>query len=167
MISFHHLWHSRRPCRITFGPYLLCLAAALCASRAHAQRLPTVSQRQVEAIAAHWQHVLKLDDWRIHVQIVSLDGLEDGTYAGSLRNRDTHVILIRVLRPADYAAFGAEHPPELRGKAIRADIEDSIVHELVHLRLDALTQADEKHLDVAEEYTVVRLTEALLAARKK
>ena len=145
----------------------LALALLLCALPAIAQRVPKVTQRQVDAMAAKWQRVLSLEDWHIHVQIVPITELEEATYAGSMRNRDTRVILIRVMRPEDYAKFSVATDGELKGKAITRDIEDSILHELMHLRLDALTTADDKHLDVAEEYTVVRLTEALMGMRKK
>jgi hypothetical protein len=69
---------------------------------------------------------------------------------------------IWVLDPQDYAEAAKEQGtvPKV-GKEILRDIDDTILHEMVHLRLKELVQANDANLSDAEEVTVDRITSAL------
>lgn len=140
---------------------LLTAAALLMAVSCYAgdRKVPTVTQRQVETLAYHWQHELRLDDWAVYVHIVRLSELRPGTAGNSYRNTQHRVMQINVLDPRDYHLIGHK-----AGKQIVADMRDTVVHELLHLRVADITiHLDEsEELSAAEETLVVRLTAALL-----
>jgi hypothetical protein len=72
-------------------------------------------------------------------------------------------MIIYVLDPRDYKeAARRNDTPVLKGKAITEDIEDTIVHELLHVRIDELSDATQENREAIEEMVVVRLTKALL-----
>jgi hypothetical protein len=131
-----------------------------------AVKVPTFTQAQADKIAAKWQHVLKLDDWKIEVNIVPLADIDKDTSADSEMNSVAHIVVMHVLRPEDYAALAArDHGTLYQGKAIIADIENSILHELMHVRVLALVNSSGPMLEMNTEYTVVRLVDALLSMK--
>ncbi len=144
------------------GPVLAQVRPAIPAVTA-----PKITQKQLDKLTRYWQHVLKLDDWEIRARAVSLGELPEGATGASARERRGRYMSIMVLEPADYerAAAVNDTVPK-RGKEILRDIEDTIIHELVHLRLyDLVSATDEQETATVEEYTVNRVTSALLAAR--
>jgi hypothetical protein len=144
---------------------LLLIGLVICSMTVFGAEPPTVSQKRLDQMAAHWQHVLKLDDWEIRAHLVRLAELEPGTMANSHRDNRLKAMSMSVLDPRDYtAAAVANHLVPKTGREIVKDIENSVVHELVHLRLAELMQADDPGILMAEEVTVDRLTSALLAA---
>src|SRR5438132_5471519 len=133
---------------------VMILSRSLC----HAAGAPGVSQKHIDEIAKYWQSVLRLTDWHISVSLVGIDDLPEHSAAVGRWDHDLHVGAIRVLQPADYAEAATRGwMPPLRGQAILRDIEDSIVHELIHLRLHDFREAYEDPRRTAEEYTGVRL----------
>ena len=155
---------------------LFLLLCSLCAAA-------EVKQCDLNRMAAYWQHVLKLDDWDVAVKFVKVSELPENTAGYSQRYPESQYIVIAVPFPSEYAAMAArnEGAPKT-GREITADIEDTIIHELVHLRVremgilgkaGALSVAttDKERKDYAdtagatEELTVNRITSALLAAR--
>lgn len=127
---------------------------------------PTLTQKMLDALAEHWKHVLQLDDWQVSVQAIPLPEMHQGAYGMSEVIAEVQVLHIYVLRPEDYKTLAArEHLVEKRGKAITKDIEDTVVHELLHLRLRVYRMAEQKDFATAEELVVVRLTNALLGKR--
>lgn len=147
---------------------LAALAALLCASLAAEDPAARLSQKQLDRWVSHWQHILTLDDYRITVQAAPLEEFKPGTIGESRTQTAMKRLDIRVLRPEDYrkVADGSPSVPT-EDAAVRRDIEDTIVHELVHLRLRELVQAAPNDIPAAEELAVDRITKALLAASKK
>jgi hypothetical protein len=132
-----------------------------------ADRPPVVTQRKLDALVTYWRHVLQLDDWKVRARVVKLEDLPDGAAGASRADSSYRECRIYVMDPQDYEALAQrEGSVPIRGKAILADIEDTVVHELIHLRLRQLMDADSLHLHSSEEATVVRLTDALLSVRK-
>lgn len=128
---------------------------------------PTISQKRLDALVLRWQKVLKLQDWDIRAVCVKLEDLPEGTMGGSQADRSYRVLHVYVLDPSEYGkAAIANDTVEKTGREILADIEDTVVHELVHLRLKDLVQASESDLKTAEELTVNRFTSALLRKGK-
>jgi hypothetical protein len=141
--------------------------ALLLGLTAHAAEKP-VKQSWLDARAKYWAGVLRLNDWEIQVQTARIEEIPPDTAGASVIVKRSHSFLILVLDPQDYGKLAVElGAPQLRGRAIRRDIEDTIIHEQIHLRLSEFAAASDEDLRSAEEMTVVRLTSALLAARHK
>jgi hypothetical protein len=100
---------------------------------------------------ALWQNRLALQDWKVKINIVRKQELEPDTVGEIDWDRTTKSAVIRLLDPVDY---------QLPLPAILHDLEDSVVHELIHLRLllPYHNEADE----AAEEEATAYLTDALL-----
>ena len=115
-----------------FRQFLLLVTLAIVPLSAQ----PKISQSKLDALTRKWQHVLKLDDWDIRTKLASADELPDQAWGASGTETERRVMHILVLNPKDYAQVAAQNgvPPKV-GREITRDIEDTIVHELVHLRL--------------------------------
>jgi hypothetical protein len=98
-----------------------------------------------------WQKRLRLEEWKIEVKIVRMWDLEQGTLGHIDWSVPHKTALIKVLSPSDY---------ELPADKIPADMELSIVHELVHLHLAALPL--KKDSRTAEEQVVSMIADALV-----
>ncbi len=103
---------------------------------------PIVSEQQTQDWLHLWQKRLHLEDWKIDVKIVRIWDLEQVPH---------RTATIKVLNPSDY---------ELPKDKIPADMELSIVHELVHLHLSVLPL--NKATRGAEEQVVTMLADALV-----
>jgi hypothetical protein len=116
---------------------------------------PLVSETQVDHWTSNWQKRLSLDEWHIHTEIVRIWDLKPNTLGNLRWNSATKTATIKVLNPADY---------DLPATEIPADIEYTVLHELIHLQLAALPR-DSASRNV-EERVVNRLAEALFALEK-
>ena len=112
---------------------------------------PVVTNEQVHGWLQVWQKRLRLEDWKIEVKIVRVWELEQGTLGHIDWSIPHKTATIKVLSPADY---------ELPKDRIPADIELSVVHELVHLHLSALPL--NKSSRSTEEQVVSRIADALV-----
>jgi len=84
-----------------------------------------VTQEQLQALCQEWQAILRLQDWDVRCKIVRKRELE-GERAGECRwQLDTKQALIRILDPIDWPT-DCEWPQ---------DIEQTLVHELLHLHM--------------------------------
>jgi len=110
-----------------------------------------VTEEQTQDWLKLWQKRLRLEDWKIEVKIVRIWELEKGTLGHIDWSSAHHTALIKVLNPADY---------ELPADKIPADMELSIVHELVHLHLSVLPL--NKSSRNAEEQVVSMIADALV-----
>lgn len=135
----------------------LLLLASLGAAEPPASRnrvtspAPIVTEEQAQDWLKLWQKRLRLEDWKIDVKIVRIWDLEQGTLGHIDWSTVHHTALIKVLNPADY-----ELPPD----KIPADMELSIVHELVHLHLSVLPL--NKSSRNVEEQVVSMIADALI-----
>ena len=98
-----------------------------------------------------WQKRLRLDDWKIDVKIVRIWELEQGTLGHIDWSIPRKTATIKLLNPLDY-----ELPPD----KIPADMELSVVHELIHLHLSALPL--NKASRNTEEQVVSMIADALV-----
>ena len=115
----------------------------------HGQQV-IVTNSQAEQWLRMWQARLALTDWKIDVHIVRAADLNPDTLGHLKWNAADHTASIKVLSPVDY---------DLPADQIPADMERTVVHELVHLQLSVLPRNGSK---VVEEVVVNKLTEALL-----
>jgi hypothetical protein len=129
--------------------------AATVQDRAAARRPSTdqqtiVTQAQANRWLRLWQGRLALDEWKIEVRIVRAQDLNPDTLGNLKWNATNRTAVVKVLNPLDYDLPAAEIP---------ADIERTVVHELVHLELSVLPRNGSK---IVEEQVVNKMTEALL-----
>ena len=115
---------------------------------------------QAQAFASEklwvWQKRLNLQDWNIAVVVSRASELKPRTLGNVHWDLEKKTAVIRVLDPADY---------RLAPNLILKDIENTVVHELVHLEM-APTLADLHRTDanrVQEEKAVNRMVDALLS----
>jgi len=96
-------------------------------------------QRQVEVhkfIADRlrtWQERMNLRDWDLRVELLRADQLEPKTLGNIHWDTDVKKATIGVLSPLDYP---------LPYNAMLADMEVTVVHELVHLQLASLPRSE-------------------------
>lgn len=108
-----------------------------------------------------WQKRLQLEEWSIQVEIISPSDLRQGTLGNVRWDPEKKTARIRVLSVADY---------QMPVDRALADMEDTIVHELIHLRLASVWQHTPNRTEesrAAEEEAVVRIAQTLLELDRK
>lgn len=140
-------------------PVFLSLAAFLTIEPAHAATLAPNLQREQHLMAQSflgerlwlWQKRLNLTAWNIRLKLSRSSELRPKTLGNIHWDADTHTAEIHVLAPEDY---------KLSGSAMLADMEFTVVHEMVHLQLSSLPRSEASR--GAEEHAVNQITQALL-----
>ena len=98
-----------------------------------------------------WQKRLSLTAWNIQLKFARTSELRPKTLGNIHWDADTHTAEIHVLAPEDY---------KLSTSDMLADMEFTVVHELVHLQLSSLPRSEASRS--AEEHAVNQITQALL-----
>lgn len=102
-----------------------------------------------------WQKRLKLDDWNIDLIMARTKDLKPKTLGNVHWDTDKKSAVIRVLDPADY---------RLPFREMLSDMEFTVVHELIHLKLapllSSVPRSEASRRD--EEHTVNHIAGALL-----
>jgi len=80
----------------------------------------TVTKAEAQAVLARWQPILRLADWDIDLRVVEGEWRKSGDIKVDLEERKAVLLLNATPRPQN--------------------LEETIVHELIHLRLYALDQ---------------------------
>lgn len=103
-----------------------------------------------------WQKRLDLADWNITINVARSTELKPRTLGNIHWDADKKKAVIKVLDPADY-----NMPlPEML-----ADLEFTVVHELIHLELSSLPRSEASRSE--EEQAVNQIARALLALDRK
>ena len=100
---------------------------------------------------AVWQQRLNLATWNISVVLSAPSDLKPDTLGNIHWDADKKTAVIRVLDSGHYTMACPE---------ALADMEFTIVHELIHLELSSLPRSEASRRD--EEHAVNRITDALL-----
>lgn len=113
-----------------------------------------LTQAQAVKRCRYWQEILGLAQWNCEVRVVRQREMT-GDNQGELHVYDVHTrALIRLLDPLDWDGGTMK---------MVQDMETTLVHELVHLRLHALIPNDKnEHRDMLEEQAVDSLATALV-----
>lgn len=129
-------------------------AASLDTTRPNTTQMDTTqrAQRYVDERIAVWRQRLKLEDWRISAVMTRRIDLAPQTLGGIRWDKSKKSAVIWVLDPVDYA---------LPFPAMLDDMEETIVHELVHLELTSLPHS-EAHRGGSEERAVSGIAGAML-----
>ncbi len=155
----HMLW------RFPSGVFLLLPALVLgsigsaVAQPASVEPTPRERTALAESFATErlwvWQKRLNLQNWNISVVLSRASELKPRTLGNIHWDLEKKTAVIRVLDPADY---------RLPFKEMLADMEFTVVHELIHLGL-APVLSDVQRSDAnrrEEEHTVNHMTDAFL-----
>ena len=118
---------------------------------ADSQQRETAAAKFVDQKLRIWQERMNLKEWDIRVELVRADRLEPKTLGNIHWDTDLKVATINVLSPMDY---------QLPFKEMLADMEFTVVHELVHLELASLPRSDASRR--VEEHAVNEIATALL-----
>ena len=125
--------------RVVWALLLLCLSCSA---------MNPLEMRLVDQMRA-WQKRLGLDDWNMTLQVVRQSEIDPNAWGSSHWDIRAKTATIQVLDPRDY---------NLKGADLRLDMECTIVHELVHIQIAPLGQADAQ----VREDVVNRIKVALL-----
>ena len=145
------------------APYAGCAAILLISLAALASDIGPAHQKpdpSVDKFVAQklqiWQERLNLKDWDIRYQFLRRDQLEPKTLGNIHWDSDIKGARISVLDPRDY---------QLSKKDMLDDMEFTVVHELVHLKLSSLPRSEASRR--VEEYAVNEIAKALLNLAKR
>ena len=153
--------------RYSFGPLgfllipvLVCVFAIPSQSEQVTDQTNRESALAAERFAAErlwvWQQRLNLADWNISIVVAHATELKPRTLGNIHWDADKKCAVIKVLHPADYNM----PMPEML-----ADVEFTVVHELIHLELSSLPRSDASRSE--EEQAVNQIARALLALDRK
>lgn len=107
-----------------------------------------MSQKKLDSLCLQWQALLRLKDWNLTVRISPITRLGDD-YVGCCSYQLSH----------KHAVI------ELTGEE---DIEETLVHELLHLHFAPLGITDEcGPRDVGQEQAINLIAEALIRLKRK
>jgi hypothetical protein len=96
-----------------------------------------VSQQELEGLCYEWQRILRLQDWKISIQICRMRDMDDA-YGRTLVHRNWKEAEIKICDPIDR-------------KSPDDDCEQTLVHELVHLHFVLATPDGGDSLCVFEQ----------------
>ena len=134
---------------MSFGLWVLLLVS-MAPAHAASPASPAVDEFLAQKLQS-WQKRLKLEDWNVTITLTPRAALKPGTMGGIKWDKKKHTAVMAIIAPADYNMTEA---------AMLADMEFTIVHELVHLELASLPKSEASRSN--EEFAVNQLTDALL-----
>jgi hypothetical protein len=155
--------YSYRPLGFLLIPILACGFAVPCQSEQSEQATDQTHREAAlatERFAAErlwlWQQRLNLADWNISVVVARATELKPRTLGNIHWDAEKKRAVIKVLHPEDY---------NMPMKEMLADVEFTVVHELIHLELSSLPRSDASRSD--EEHAVNQIARALLSLDRK
>jgi hypothetical protein len=131
----------------------ICRAAEIPPEARATTRAESYMRHRVEI----WKARLKLQAWSVSLEVSHKSDLRPGTLGNIHWDPDKKTAVIRVL--------GGSDDNDLSDPAALAAMEDTLVHELIHLELASLPKTDASRSD--EEFAVNHLAEALLELDRK
>jgi hypothetical protein len=118
-----------------------------------------ISQRKLTSIKREWQKLLRLQDWKIKIRFATDEELEEATGVeavgachSSPETREAQILIadVSVLEEGDR----------------QRDVENTIVHELLHVHF-APFQSDHEAVKLQHEQAIEPITDALLKLKRK
>jgi hypothetical protein len=113
----------------------------------------------LQGTCAEWQRILKLQDWDISsVKIVSSREMGNLTQTGSISWDIAHMVAsIKLISPEDYPGDAAQFFPY--------SMEETLVHELLHLRFAGFDVDSDSPEGLAQEQAINALAHALVTLK--
>lgn len=118
-----------------------------------------LSLEEAQALCEQWQDILNLQHWRVKLKIARGNGLDlpDGTQGRCEWVIKKRSALIRLLDPIDWD----------KTCLWPQDMEQTLVHELLHLHFAAFDIKDDSPEDIASEQTIEALSRALVCLKRQ
>lgn len=111
------------------------------------------TEEQLQQKCAEWQKRLRLQDWIVKIRLCRAHELPIGSLAHVHYTVEKKMASIRITDPVDY-------PPD---SMVPYDMENSLVHELLHLHLAPIT-GDKASIE--EEQAIECITSGLLGVHR-
>ncbi|MBO0962008.1 hypothetical protein J1P26_20080 [Neobacillus sp. MM2021_6] len=111
-----------------------------------------LTEEQLQEKLIEWQKRLRLQDWIIKARICRIHNIPNEAMACVIPTLSKKMALIKILDPNDY-------DPDL---VFPQDMENSLVHELLHLHFEPLGLDDDKHTEL--EQAIECIASGLLSA---
>lgn len=93
-----------------------------------------MTQKKLEQISKRWQKLLSLQDWEINIRLAEPDKILDRSLGQARINLKRKIAHIAVLDPKFLSS--------LESKRAEAEIEDTVVHELIHCLIEPYAPND-------------------------
>jgi hypothetical protein len=116
-----------------------------------------LTKEQLQQKCNEWQKRLRLQDWIITVKICRYHETDEGRQAEVTWALSKKMASIKVVNSNDY-------PPDCMAPQ---DMENALVHELLHLHFAPLTKGQEDDLYIQEEHAIESITSGLITALKE
>src|SRR5690625_2812996 len=117
------------------------------------------NKEQLEQKLKYWQSKLRLNDWKINAQITRDKDMSQRDRLGEVEyNIYKKEAFIRILDPVDYDDYGKQ------------DMENTLVHELLHIHFSGICYHFGKNDDVynvLEEQAIESITSGLISLERK
>ncbi len=115
-----------------------------------------MTQKKLEFFVRKWQKTLGLQDWEIEIRHTHHSNLSGGRSADVQMNLDAREALVQIIEPGHYYHWNNKEQ----------DVEKDIVHELIHIPLQAVEiyarRKEEKAIEIAVENAVNQIKMALI-----
>ena len=118
--------------------------------------IPT--QRQLDAWIREWQRVLRLQDWRVNIALARENEMPDTGMHGQTWIHPEHKrARIWLRHPLDYQDRGG----------CEDDIEQTLVHEIVHLHFERFYDKNESPTQTAQETAIDLIACGLVELKRR
>lgn len=108
--------------------------------------------KQLQNLCEKWQGVLKLRDWEVKAVFVPVGDLKPGTAGYVSPSVNNKAAVIEIMREGDY-----------KNQYWAQDVEETLVHELVHLHLIGLGDQEDPLKRRVEEQAVESLAQGFVS----
>lgn len=115
-----------------------------------------LSDEQIKEKLPEWQKILRLQDWDVGVKLVRARDMGEGNLGEVKTNSEHKRAEISLLDPVD-------HDPV---RQISYDMEETLVHELLHLHFDPFLAKDETSEATAQEQAINAMATALVTLKR-
>lgn len=124
----------------------------------HGKDAVIYTEEELRSKCAEWQKILRLQDWIVNVRIKRRSDMSDGNFDAQIHvTLPNRVATIYILDPIDYDSR-SELPQ---------DMEQHLVHELLHIHLYPITgKFEEGLLQIAEEQAIEAISWGLIALKR-
>ena len=115
-----------------------------------------MTQVELDNLVSYWQGMLRLRDWDVKINLVRGRDLDQNTGGNCEWVLKRRTALIKILDPIDY-------PPEIQWPQ---DIEETIVHELLHLHFAPFDHTTDDADDIAREQAISMIASGFVGLRR-
>ncbi len=112
------------------------------------------THKRLQRVCRDWQHRLRLNDWEVKIVFASLEDLPAESQGACDWNLHARTAEIKVLDPKEWDS------------AIPQDVENTVVHELIHLHL-APWDTKNKAQEIQMEQAIESLSGAFVSLKRR